>query len=171
MTKAQTPSSSAHTGRRQWGHAQDEQRIDPYKRSKKLEEPTVCPQCGAVYQAGRWHWTKRPAGAHETLCQACLRINDKYPAGVVTITGTLTPQLKAELQHLARHQEEAEKPEHPMNWIMSIVENPNELVISTTDIHLPRRIGEAIDRAHRGTLKMHFDEHAYSVRVTWQPKA
>jgi len=165
-----TPPPSTHAGARHSGHAQDDHLIDPYKRTKKLSEPTVCPQCGAVYHAGRWHWAERPKDAHETLCQACLRINDHYPAGVVTLTGALTAQQRTEIVNLARHQEEAEKADHPLNRILSIVENPGEIVINTTEIHLPRRIGEAIERAFHGTLQVHFDQNAYFVRVNWQAK-
>lgn len=38
--------------------------------------------------------------------------------------------------------------------------------MNTTDIHLPRRVGEAVERAYSGTLKTHFDEGNYFVRVT-----
>jgi hypothetical protein len=44
-------------------------------------------------------------------------------------------------------------------------------VISTTDIHLPRRIGEALKRAFHGELDMHFDEAGYFVRVDWGARA
>lgn len=169
MKRGQTSQSGTHSGARRWGHAQDDQRIDPYKRPQKLAEPTVCPQCGAVYLHGRWQWSQRPKEAEETLCQACLRTNDHYPAGVVTLSGTLAGQKKTEILHLARHQEEAEKTEHPMNRIIEVVEAPGEIVINTTDVHLPRRIGEAIHRAFHGTLDMHFDEKAHFVRVTWRP--
>ena len=171
MTDGHGSQGGTHGGGRRWGHAQEEHRIDPYKRPQKLAEPTACPQCGAVYHQGRWQWTRRPENAQETLCQACLRTNDHYPAGVVTLSGELAGQLKSELLNLARHQEEAEKTEHPMNRIMEIVEAPREIVINTTDIHLPRRIGDAIHRAHRGRLEVHFDEKAYFVRVTWQSEA
>jgi len=33
---------------------------------------------------------------------------------------------------------------------------------------MPRRIGEAIKRAYRGTLDMHFDDAAYFVRADWR---
>jgi len=169
MTGSHTQQPGARGGARHWGHAQDQQRTDPYKRPQKLAEPTVCPQCGAVYHEGRWQWSRRPPDAAETLCQACLRSNDHYPAGVVTLSGELALQLKTELLNLARHQEQAEKAEHPMNRIIEVIEAPGEIVINTADIHLPRRIGEAIHRAHHGKLDMQFDENAYFVRVTWRP--
>jgi hypothetical protein len=75
------------------------------------------------------------ASTHEVVCQACHRINDRYPAGVVTLSGALTAQQKA-----------AEKAEHPLNRIIDIEEGLDQIVINTTDIHLPRR-GEAIKSA------------------------
>jgi NMD protein affecting ribosome stability and mRNA decay len=155
-------------GRRRWGRGQLDHILDPYKRVRKLQEPTVCPQCGAVYHDARWQWTARSANAHAELCQACHRINDRYPAGIVTLTGPVVRQHKAEIMALARHQEQAEKEEHPLNRIMSIEEVPDGIVINTTDIHLPRRIGEAMKRAFHGELSMHFDEQGYFVRVFWQ---
>jgi hypothetical protein len=75
--------------------------------------------------------------------------------------------LKGEIVRLARHQEEAERQEHPLNRIMDIREQLGSLVIRTTDIHLPRRIGEAVQRAYKGGLKSQFDEASYFVRVDW----
>jgi hypothetical protein len=155
------------SGRRRWGRAQLDAPQDPYKAIKKPDEPTVCPQCGAVYRDGRWHWSERPIGAHEALCQACHRINDHYPAGVITFTGAFVAQHKGEMLRLARHQEEIEKKEHPANRIIDIEEGPEQLVINTTDIHLPRRIVEAQKRTWRGKSEYHYDEHGYFVRANW----
>jgi hypothetical protein len=33
---------------------------DAYKSKGKLPEPTVCPDCGAVYHAGHWQWLEKP---------------------------------------------------------------------------------------------------------------
>ena len=88
---------------------------DPYKTRLKLPEPTVCPQCGAVFHDGRWHWAAKPYPAHEELCQACHRINDHCPAGKLTIAGAFAMRHKDEILHLARHQEEQEKAEHPLH--------------------------------------------------------
>ncbi len=171
MKKRSIPKPLDQSGRRRWGRGQWDHILDPYKRVTKLHEPTVCPQCGAVYHEARWQWAPRPGNAHEELCQACRRINDAYPAGIVTLTGTVVQEHRAEILGLARHQEEAEKKEHPLNRIMSVEESPDSLIINTTDIHLPRRIGEAMKRAFHGKLDVHFDEQGYFVRVNWQPQA
>jgi hypothetical protein len=79
------------------------------------------------------------------------------------------PGHKAEIVALARNLEEAEKAEHPLNRIMAIEERAkNQLIITTTDIHLPRRIGEAVERAFHGDLKLHYDQDNYFVRVDWR---
>jgi ribosome recycling factor len=109
-----------------------------------------------------------PAGAHQELCQACHRINDQYPAGILTLKGPIVREHRDEIVNLARNLEQAEKQEHPLNRIMAIDrEEPDTLVITTTDIHLPRRIGTAVHHAFHGDLKLHFDEDGYSIRVDW----
>ena len=140
---------------------------DPYKTRLKLQEPTVCPQCGAVFHEGRWHWAPRPGPAHEELCQACHRNNDHYPAGELMIAGGFSVNHKEEIIHLARHQEEQEKAEHPLHRIMDIEERDGAIVVRTTDIHLPRRIGEALHHAYHGELEFHYAQEAYFIRVRW----
>ena len=76
---------------------------DPYKIPRKLRTPSVCPECGAVFVDGRWRWSASPPShADRELCQACHRIRDKYPAGIVTLSGGFVAKNKAELLHLAR---------------------------------------------------------------------
>ena len=128
----------------------------------------MCPRCAAMWHDGRWRWSEfRPAGA-EHICPACRRIDDHYPAGVVTLAGAFLAQHKDELLNLARHQESLEKSEHPMNRIMSLREAADTVVINTTDIHLPRRIGKALKQAYKGSLEISFDEDAYFTRVEWR---
>lgn len=155
-------------GRRRWGRAQLDHIDDPYKKTRKPHEPSVCPQCNAIYRHGRWQWGERPEHAESLLCQACHRSNDHYPAGIVTLTGPLVTSHPDEITQLVYHQENIEKTEHPLNRIMRIArEAPDRLVIETTDIHLPRRIGEAMVRAYRGAVTEHFEEDGYFIRVTW----
>jgi hypothetical protein len=171
MKKHETSRAAEHQAPRRWGRAQQDDIIDPYRWTRKPPEPAFCPQCGAVYQHGRWAWGHPPEGATELTCQACHRINDKYPAGVVSLAGPRLAGLKDQLLQLARHQEAAERQEHPLNRIMDVREAADSVVISTTDIHLPRRIGDAVHRAYHGELKAHFDESGYFVRVDWTSPA
>lgn len=153
--------------RRIAGRAQLDSPSDPYQLHRKLREGTVCPQCGAVYHGGRWQWSPRPQTALEALCAACRRSNDRLPAGLVILKGAVAQERKDEIIRLARHQEEAEKAEHPLNRIMTITEDAQGITIATTDIHLPRRIGEALARAFGGVPDIDFEEEGYFVRVTW----
>lgn len=141
---------------------------DPYKTRSKLAEPTVCRQCGAVWHDGRWRWGSRPNGAEAGLCQACHRINDKVPAGIVTLQGAYLSAHKVDILGLVRHQEQAEKGDHPLHRIMGTEDKPGEIVINTTDIHLPRRIGEAIRHAHHGDLDIRFAPEEYFIRINWR---
>ena len=146
-----------------------EHRHDPYKLRGKLPEPTVCPECGASYHKGRWTWEKAPAAEHNSqLCQACQRINDKYPAGELLIQGAFLGAHKQEILNLAKNTEQKEKGQHPLNRIMAIEELEDGVRITTTDIHLPRRIAEALESAWDGELDMHYDEEGYFIRLSWR---
>ncbi len=140
---------------------------DPYKTRLKLPEPTVCPGCGAVYRKGRWTWASVPVGANVASCQACRRVDDAYPAGVATLRGGFLKKHRREILNLTRNQEALEKGEHPLHRIMAIEDRSEEIEITTTDIHLPRRIGQALHNAYRGSLDLHYDRGGYFVRVTW----
>ncbi len=145
---------------------------DPYKTRRKLPDPTICPDCGALFHKGRWQWNAQPpADANTETCQACHRIRDKYPAGTVTLAGGFVDAHRDELLQLVRNQEGLEKGERPLHRIMTIEEAPGQVVVSTTDIHLPRRIGEAVQSAFNGTLDFRYEEEAYFLRVNWTREA
>lgn len=140
---------------------------DPYKSKRKLSGPSICPECSAVYEAGRWQWKERPAVALEVVCPACDRTRDKYPAGRVTIEGPFAVTHREEILNLAWGQELKAKAEHPLDRIMRIEETPGSVVIETTDIHLPRTIGEALRRAYDGQLDYRYTEEEYYLDVRW----
>jgi NMD protein affecting ribosome stability and mRNA decay len=156
-------------GARRWGRAQLDNRKDPYRPGKKMAEPAVCPDCGAVFHRGRWQWSAAPEEAISTRCEACRRIRDGFSAGILTVVGELTPAKVAEMEALARHQEKAEMTEHPLNRIMAI-ERPNDvtMIITTTDLHLPRRIARALKDAFGGHFDEHYEKNGGTVRIAWQ---
>lgn len=141
---------------------------DTYKIRAKLPEPTVCPKCGAVFHKGRWTWMTPVVQAHEEMCPACHRIEDKYPAGFLTMEGRFLEEHKEEILNLVRHQEELEKGEHPLHRIIAITEQREGMLVTTTDMHLPRRIGEALQRAYAGELDFHYVEEGNLLRVRWK---
>jgi hypothetical protein len=89
------------------------------------------------------------------------------PAGVVHLSGGGVAAHAEEMKHLALYEEEAEKADNPLNRIMLIENSARGLSISTTDIYLPRRIGQAIRRAFRGMLRVKFDDSGDFVTVDW----
>jgi NMD protein affecting ribosome stability and mRNA decay len=145
----------------------DELVHDSYKSKRKLSEPTRCPECGAVYHSGRWQWGMAAAGAHETLCPACHRVHDKFPAGYVTLKGEFAVTHRAEILQLVRHREAREKAEHPLQRIMDIEDVDDGVLVTTTDIHLARDIGEALHAAYKGELEYHYNKEENLLRVLW----
>ncbi len=152
---------------RRWIGGQGGRRVDPYKHPGKLVAPTLCPQCGAIYRSGRWQWGPPPAGAPEATCQACHRSNDNHPAGVVMLTGSYVRPNRAEIVRIVDEHGRGEKRDRPANRIISIEPGEDRVVITTTDIQLPHRIGAAMVRTFQGRLNQHFDEVDYLIRVNW----
>jgi hypothetical protein len=141
---------------------------DPYHSKKKLAEPTVCSECGAVYHAGRWQWSEAPAGAHRELCPACHRIQDHCPAGFLTLSGEFLAGHKDEILHLIRHVEQNQKAEHPLQRLMSVDEQADGSLLATfTDPQLARAAGEAVHRAYQGDLDFTYQENEFLLRVAW----
>lgn len=145
---------------------------DPYKNRHKPPEPSVCKVCHAVFCGGRWQRAEAwPLDAHPTLCQACQRTRDDYPAGVITLTGSFVCAHKDEILGLVRHHEQEENAEHVLHRIMRLEEGPASVVIQTTDLHLPRRIGEALRRAFKGELHLQYEGEGCFLRVNWRREA
>lgn len=144
-----------------------EQVHDSYKATAKLPEPTVCPQCGAIFHEGRWQWGMTPEGAHRETCPACQRTNDDFPAGYVDLSGEFLAGHREEVLSLVRNTEQHERAEHPLKRIMAIADQDGGMLITTTDIHLARGIGEAVHRAYQGELEFRYNPDENLLRVHW----
>ena len=141
---------------------------DSYKSRGKLPEPTVCPQCGAVFHKGKWQWLPRPEAAHSETCPACHRIHDNAPAGYVRLDGDFFAQHREEIINLARQVEQREKAEHPLQRIMNIADEAGGALVTTTDNHLARGIGEAVGHAYQGELDYQYNTDENLLRVHWK---
>ena len=140
---------------------------DPYHARSKPAEPAVCPQCGLIYHKGRWQRAARPEKANEHLCPACHRVNDRAPAGYITLSGPYVGAHGEELQRLIRNEEAREAQDHPLQRIMQIESAQGVLTVTTTDVHLARRIGDALHGAFQGELTVKYNPDEYLVRVSW----
>jgi NMD protein affecting ribosome stability and mRNA decay len=146
----------------------DDKRHDPYQAPGKYKEPTRCPDCNAVFHNGRWGSASAPQGAHKVLCPACLRMRDKLPAGSVTITGVFFDAHRDEVLALVNHVAARERKEHPLHRIMHVEETADGLVVTTTDIHSPQRIAEALKHAYQGDFKLRYGHDEYTVHASWR---
>jgi hypothetical protein len=141
---------------------------DPYRSGEKLRETTRCPQCSVHYRNGRWTWPSVETSAYRvSLCPACRRINDSYPAGEFIISGEFVHAHRAEILSRARHIEAAERGQHPLHRIIAIERRGTDTIITTTDIHLPHRLGHAFKDAWGGSLTTHYDREGHFARVVW----
>lgn len=141
---------------------------DAYRPTKKMKEPTICKECHAVYSHGDWKWGEIPTDAHQVLCPACQRINDKFPAGLLQLSGNYIKLHHKDIINLIKNVEKYEKDSHPLKRIMEINEESNEkILVSTTDMHLVRGLGEALHRAHKGELNFQYAKESDFLRVDW----
>lgn len=141
---------------------------DPYALRRKPAEPTRCSECGALYLEGRWRWGLLYIDAVQGVCPACHRAADHAPAGVLILTGRFVADHRDDVLFLLRHHEGVERQEHPMHRILDIEEHDGGLVVTTTDIHTPARLGKALERSHHGDLDIRYVEGQYFVRVHWR---
>ena len=141
---------------------------DTYKSKSKMAEPTVCPGCGAVYRVGHWQWGEAPQGANREHCPACLRIQDKMPAGFLTLSGDFLGEHLEEIMNTVRNVEEREKANHPLKRIMNAETLPEGMLITFTDPHLARGAGEALHHAYKGDLDFAYQSEERILRVSWK---
>jgi NMD protein affecting ribosome stability and mRNA decay len=144
-----------------------ERNHDAYRLDEKLPESTTCPDCGAVYHAGRWTWGEAGAGAPESRCPACRRVHDRFPAGYVTIAGAFFGQHREEVLGFVRNCEAREKAEHPLERIMAIDAEADGVVVTTTSPHVARRIADGLHDAWKGSVELHYNEAQYLFRARW----
>lgn len=140
---------------------------DPYLARGKPAGPAVCPDCGAVFVRGRWRWGQASEKAKPHLCAACRRVRERQPAGTVRLSGPFFSGNRDEVLRLVRNQEAREKQNHPLQRIVAIRDVRRAVEVTTTDVHLARRIGDAVCNAFQGTLEVRYSPHEYRVRVNW----
>ena len=146
-----------------------EQVHDPYRARAKLKGPARCHGCGATYVRGHWRWQGlMPPAPATASCPACRRVKDRYPAGEIAVSGSFVLAHANEIEGLIRNTADKEASEHPLHRIMDLRRRNGTIAVTTTDVHLPHRIGHALKDAWGGALATHYDDEGYYARVTWE---
>lgn len=140
---------------------------DPYHSKRKIKGPARCPDCGAVYQDGRWSWDTAPREAREHRCPACQRIADGVPAAFLTVSGAFAREHHDEIMNLIRNYEERERAQRPLKRIMDQRQENEGIVFTFTDAHLARGIGEALHDAYEGDVDYQYQDGEIMLRVYW----
>ena len=140
---------------------------DSYKSKSKLS-PSHCEECGAVYRRGRWRWGQAARSSRATVCPACRRTRDGMPAGYVSLAGEYFRTHRDEVLARVRNCESAEKREHPLERVMAVRANGAGALVTTTDAHLARRIGEALRKSFKGAIEFHYNRADNLLRVDWR---
>jgi hypothetical protein len=143
---------------------------DPYMALARPAGPMVCPECWVVFYDGRWQWqAEPPAGAREALCPACRRIRDRAPAGYLILRGDYFVARRDEILRMVCHQVDYQQIEHPLKRLMGIEDRQDGSALLTfTDMHLPRGIGEAIEHAHQGVFATQHTRDSATVHASWE---
>ena len=142
-------------------------RDDAYWSGSKPGGPVHCPKCKAVFRNGRWSWSAVLAGAAKLRCPACRRVDEGSPAGYIALSGSFFAAHRNEVLARVRNCEKKEKSTHPLERIMAITGANGGVLVTTTSVHLARRVAHALESAFKGTLNIAYNHQDNLLRVRW----
>ena len=148
---------------------------DPYLEDLKPHEAAVCRQCRCVYAGHRWQLQSQAVrdlaaarDVQETLCPACLKIKDRAPCGVVTLSGSFVNQHEQEIVNLLNRENRRAMETNPLERIMDIERSDTGLTVLTTNEKLAQRLGRAVHKAFAGEVEYRWSEDTRLARVNWR---
>ena len=138
----------------------------PFRHADKYPQATRCPDCGLIFDGGVWK--KPPARLrgdfHKQLCPACLQIRDGQAGGLVFLSGSFAALHRQDLLNRVRNVEKLTSLDRPLERIIRIDEEGDEIKITVTTEHLAARIGKAIQRDYGGELQLKYaPEEKYAI--------
>lgn len=143
--------------------------MDAYQEKDGVKGGAYC-GCGAVFRNKRWFSEEsvtKPEGGQELVCPACRRINDRNPAGIVSLSGTFFAAHETEINNVIHNTAQAAVTKNPLGRVMEICHEKDGVTITTTDVKLAQKIGREVFKSHGGELKFMWSHAVGPVRVAW----
>lgn len=146
-----------------------QKRNDSYRCKGKPPEPTLCAGCGSVFVRGRWTWDTDAAenAVNRSQCPACRRTEENMPAGEIELKGDFLREHGNEIVNGIRNIEKHEQRWHPLERIITFQDQEDSTFLTTTGVHLARRIGDGLHRAFKGELNYSYAQDEQNIRVSW----
>ncbi|WP_305045811.1 BCAM0308 family protein [Geoalkalibacter sp.] len=148
---------------------------DPYVPEAGLREPAICESCNALYRNRRWQMDAEGAAAESAnpqvqrvTCPACQKIAERYAEGVVTLRGRYLWEHEEEIRNILRNEENRAMAKNPLQRIMRMEREGDELIIETTEEKLAEHLGRALHSAHQGELSVTWSKEHSLCRVNWE---
>lgn len=139
-------------------------------------EPKVCEECGAVYQKRRWVSAEIAASANPershpiqiTICPACKQKREGVPNGFVYLQGAFLTAHHDEIKRLLKNEAERAAVDNLLAQIIGWERDKSgRLTITTTTVHLAKRLGQALEKAFDGEIRYDFSHENQMARVYW----
>jgi NMD protein affecting ribosome stability and mRNA decay len=148
---------------------------DPYLPEEGLKETSLCESCHALYHNKRWYLdaqafeTAKAGGEfHWVTCPACQKIAEHYPEGIVTLCGDYLWDHEEEIRNILKNEEDKAMAKNPLERIIRMERQDDELIIETTEEKLAEHLGRALHKAHQGELKVSWGQEHAVCRVRWE---
>lgn len=148
---------------------------DPYIPDEGLREVSLCESCHALYRNKRWYLDAEAFEAAKAggdfkwvSCPACQKIAERYPEGVITLGGDYLWDHEEEIRNILKNEESKAMAKNPLERIIRMEREDDELIIETTEEKLAEHLGRALHKAHQGDLKVSWDTDHDLCRVKWE---
>jgi NMD protein affecting ribosome stability and mRNA decay len=119
-----------------------------------------------LFSEGRWVWKGTEEEVNTTVCPACRRITERNPAGFVDIHGDFFHGRGQEIENLIYNTEKAETLDRPMERLIQVVRDEDGTRVTTTGVHIARRIGDAVARAYSSESTIEYLDGEKRVRIS-----
>jgi hypothetical protein len=170
MTSTRTSDPIGDNARRQAGHIHQTTYRPVERKRHTHQKPFMCRTCGTVLQDGRWQRMAIPPAreVEHARCPACTRERSNAPAGIVTLVGYFVRLHADELDRLIHREEAHHRKGNPGSRMTYTRRALDRIDVATTDIDLPLRIADALERAYGGAAYIQQGEEGRTIRVRWE---